>query len=200
MLEIDADRRGQVSLTRSLLGGATRLVKSRVRSTAVYRPILHWTMSDADHGVASAPGGVALPLELVLTNGSRPIEREPALLQVTVSRPAVSAPGIGAARGFAVERWNGERVAESSRTVAYRSAPVVGRHGFPATTFTTTSVLDVAAHETVIFPVEFGSVGVGSAAHLEQSVVFPVAAVLTVAGRSLRVTTSITMPPRAGML
>ncbi|MFS0733997.1 hypothetical protein ABC304_02980 [Microbacterium sp. 1P10UB] len=200
MLELDADRRGQVSLTRSLLGGATRLVKSRVRSTAVHRPILHWTMGDGDHGIASTPGGVVMPLELVLTNGSRPIVKEIALLQVTVSRPVTSAPGVGAARGFAVERWNGERVAASARTVAYRSAPVIGRHGFPATTFTTTSVLDVAAHETVTLPVEFGTVGVGSAATDAESVVFPVAAVLTVAGRSLRVTTSITVPPRTGTL
>ena len=210
MIELDTGPRSHVSVARSVLRSASRsmsslVVRPRPRTTAPAGIRMAWELQRAEvliggTGSTGTAPALRLPAALVLDCGPHAVDIPRALVQITVARPVDAGPRMGAARGFGLLAWDGSATSADSRTVHYRSAPAVGRFGFPATTFTIRTPLRFPESGLLVIPVSFGLVGAHTAGVPDDEVTFPVSAVVTAEERTLVAGTAITVPAGAGIL
>lgn len=142
---------------------------------------------------------VTLPTQLTLVNGPVPIAHT-ASIALTVARPAGINIPVGRARGFGVYSFNGTPTPAGSRTASYQSAPIVGQFGFPATSYTSSTVLNIPANSSLQIPVEFGLAGVSSGVSISLLAGFAVTVSVTIDGSTKTATSTISVPVGAGIL
>ncbi len=179
-------------------------------SASVANASLEWTGSNTDllalrlldgsAGVVNAKALITVPTAFTVTNGPGAISGN-ATVTVVVGRPSGINLAAGAARGFGVYSYEGVPVPAGERSVDYNSLPLVGKVGFPNTSWTSTKAFNITANGTFEVPVEFGLAGESGLLNISALASFPVT--LTVdfgAGNVYTATTAVSVPVGAGIL
>ncbi|SDH63346.1 hypothetical protein [Microbacterium pygmaeum] len=144
--------------------------------------------------VVTAALAPTLPTQLTLTNGAGAIANQSASVSIVVDRPGGINITVGRARGFGVYSFNGAPTPAGSRTSTYQIV------GFPRTTYTTTTTVNVASNGTFSIPVVWGLAGTNTGINISALANFPVTATVVVGGRTLTATSTISVPVGAGLL
>lgn len=149
--------------------------------------------------VATAAVALTVPTQLAVVNGAGALTGS-ATVSIRVGRPSGIALTLGRARGFGVYRFDGATTTSGQRTTVYETNALGSQIGFPVTTFTTTTNLDVASGQTLNIPLVWGLAGSRSGVAVNALATFPVTATVTVGGRTLAAASSIIVPLNAGVL
>ncbi|RWR19173.1 hypothetical protein D8Y23_08140 [Microbacterium enclense] len=149
--------------------------------------------------VATAAVALTVPTQLAVVNGAGALTGS-ATVSIRVGRPSGIALTLGRARGFGVHRFDGATTTSGQRTTVYETNALGSQIGFPVTTFTTTTNLNVASGQTLNIPLVWGLAGSRSGVAVNALATFPVTATVTVGGRTLSAASSIIVPLNAGVL
>lgn len=141
------------------------------------------------------------PNELELVNGPGDISGA-ATITVSVDVPAgINVTLLGAAYGFGVAAFNGVNSTPAERTYNYEGRTLLGREGgFPTTTFTTTQNISVASNGTLKLPIAFGLAGISEGVKISLLANYPVTATITIGGKTLTASSTISVPVGLGIL
>lgn len=151
-------------------------------------------------GLITAQVLMTVPSKFTITNGPGPISGN-ATVTIAVGRPGGINLTLGEARGFGVYSLDGVLSTAGQRTVTYNTLPLVGKVGFPLTTFTTTKAVTIPSNGVLDIPVVFGLAGTSGVASISALASFPVT--LTVdfgAGNVYTASSVVSVPVGAGIL
>nr|MBS1901056.1 hypothetical protein [Actinomycetota bacterium] len=177
-------------------------------AASVNNATLAWTASQTallslhlldSASLITAQALVTVPTQASIHNGTGALSGQ-ATVTVTVGRPAGINIPVGRARGFGVYSFDGVTTLPGSRTVTYQSAPIIGEYGFPTTTWTGTQTVSIASNGTLNVPIVFGLAGTSTGVSISLLSSFPVTISVTIGGKTLTASTTISVPVGAGIL
>ena len=141
------------------------------------------------------------PNELTLVNGPGDISGT-ASITVAVGVPAgINITLLGAAYGFGVAKFNNVPSTSAERTHNYAGKTLLGGDGgFPTTSFTTTQNISVASNGTLKLPIAFGLEGKSEGVKVSLLANYPVTVTMTIGGKTLTASSTISVPVGLGIL